>query len=105
MPDTHEPCGRRLVTTTAPQALFLLNDAFALRAAQGFAGRVVKEAGTDRYAQVGLAYRLAFSRPPDAEEQGRAVAFLERQSREFPTTALTDFCHALLNAHEFVYIE
>jgi hypothetical protein len=128
MPDTHEPCGRRLVTTTAPQALFLLNDAFALQAAQDFAERLLKEAGTDRNAQVSLAYRLAFSRLPDAAERERAVAFLERQSRAIPgrggdkqlartplsppdevtsaqAAALTDFCQALLNADEFVYTE
>jgi hypothetical protein len=105
MPDTHETCGRRLVTTTAPQALFLLNDAFTLQAAKAFADRLQKEAGNDRYTQVSLAYRLAFSRPPDAEEQRRGVAFLEGQGGEASLEALMDFCHALLNAHEFVYVE
>ena len=128
MPDTHESCGRRLVTTTAPQALFLLNDAFALQSAQAFAARLMQEAGTDSSAQIRLAYRLAFSRLPDSEERASALAFLERQStliaasatRKQPgslpgivpdggppahTAALTDLCHALLNAHEFVYTE
>ncbi|MCW3050973.1 MAG: hypothetical protein JWN14_143, partial [Chthonomonadales bacterium] len=129
MPDTHESCGRRLVTTTAPQALFLLNDAFALQSAETFAKRLLRDAGSDTAAQIALAYRLAFARPPDSEEQANALAFLERQSGLIaetspksklpapgPTTlskgvtpaqaaALTDLCHALLNAHEFVYIE
>ena len=128
MPDTHEPCGHRIITTTAPQALFLLNDTFALQAAQAFASRLLKEAGTERDAQVSLAYRLAFSRLPDPEERKHALAFLESQShviqnvaREKPSllspaslpngvppayaSALADFCHALLNAHEFVYTE
>jgi len=129
MPDTHESCGRRLVTTTAPQALFLLNDAFALQSAQTFAARLLREAGSDNNAQIALAYRLAFSRPPDSEEQASALAFLERQSfitadatakskepasnpaplpkgiTSAQSAALTDLCHALLNAHEFVYIE
>ncbi|MCW3098656.1 MAG: hypothetical protein JWL77_4274, partial [Chthonomonadaceae bacterium] len=128
MPDTHESCGRRLVTTTAPQALFLLNDTFALQSAQGFAARLLREAGADKDAQIGLAYRLAFSRPPDSEEQASALAFLERQSgmiadaaaakqpAPWPGTlpagvspsqaaALTDLCHALMNSHEFAYTE
>ena len=39
MPDTHESCPRRDVTTTAPQALTMLNDKVALEWAQAFAGR------------------------------------------------------------------
>ena len=38
MPDTHESCSRRDVTTTAPQALTMLNDKVALEWAQAFAG-------------------------------------------------------------------
>src|SRR2546430_738922 len=40
MPDTHESCPRRSVTTTAPQALTLLNSALSLEWAEGFAARV-----------------------------------------------------------------
>ena len=38
MPDTHESCSRRDVTTTAPQALTMLNDRVALEWAQAFRG-------------------------------------------------------------------
>ena len=41
MPDTHETCPRRNVTTTAPQALTLLNNKMALEWAQAFAGRAL----------------------------------------------------------------
>jgi hypothetical protein len=125
MPDTHEPCARRQVTTTAPQALMLLNGELVLRSAQSFAGRLLKEAGTNSAAQVERAYRLAFSRPPDAAEKQKALAFLQRQAElirknnravllpvplpdpldEATGAALVDFCHALLNANEFVYVE
>ena len=46
MPDTHESCSRRDVTTTAPQALTMLNDKVALEWAQAFAGRALAGAGS-----------------------------------------------------------
>lgn len=124
MPDTHEPCGRRQVTTTAPQALTLLNDAFLLRAGSAFAARVTREAGSDPDACIDRAYRLAFGRTPSAGELRAARAFLVRQAQiagpprrsaglsplevsSGPelSVALVDFCHALLNSSEFLYVE
>lgn len=128
MPDTHEPCARRECSTTAPQALMLLNDGSIVKSAQRLAGRVVSEAGVAPSAQVERAYRLTFGRPPDTFERERALAFLNRQAKliggetddESPlllpqpmpksmsdttAAALVDFCHALINANEFLYIE
>jgi hypothetical protein len=130
MPDTHESCSRRTVTTTAPQALNLLNDRAILVSAQSFAGRVLKEAGADVTRQIALAYRLAFAREPEADERGMAINFLDQQSAliksrieaklpvalpsnsavasdveaQSRAAALVDFCHALFNSNEFVYV-
>ena len=127
MPDTHESCSRRANTVTAPQALSLLNDKIVLRAAQSFAGRVLKEGITDLDSQISAAYRLAFAREPEAVESEMARAFLQKQSALIKTrleekkpvavppnlasgidpahaAALADFCHVLLNSNEFVYI-
>src|SRR5215813_10036799 len=41
MPDTHESCSRRMVSTTAPQALTMLNDKVVLQWAQAFAARAL----------------------------------------------------------------
>src|SRR6266540_1813783 len=62
MPDTHESCPRRAVTTSPMQALNLLNSELTLAWAQNFAGRVIKLAGCDRDQQIDAAYRIAFSR-------------------------------------------
>ena len=124
MPDTHEPCARREITTTAPQALMLLNDESVLDAARHFAGRVLQQAGPDREAQITNAYRLAFNRTPTEEEKHLATAFLRRQSALLAAqpklllpvpppggangaeaAALVDLCHALLNSNEFLYTE
>ncbi|MDA1315694.1 MAG: DUF1549 and DUF1553 domain-containing protein [Acidobacteria bacterium] len=126
MPDTHESCSRRTVTTTAPQALSMLNNNQAIRWAQGFAGHVFERNGGDLNAGVDDAYELAFSRPPDGWEKDKALTFLDEQARliaerheeggviALPTfvpesvsavdaAALVDFCHTLLNANEFVF--
>jgi hypothetical protein len=127
MPDTHESCGRRSVTTTAPQALNLLNDNVVLSAAQSFAGRVLTDAGSDARAQIVRAYHLAFGRMPKADEIEASLAFLRQQTEiiaarlaanekialppDCPANiapaqaaALVDFCHTLFNANEFVYV-
>jgi hypothetical protein len=124
MPDTHESCGRRNLTTTAPQALTLLNSKLTLEWAQAFAARVMRTAGSTASQQVKAAYQLAYSRNPDATEQRTALGFLERQrdiiaARQgavlaLPTpapesidrpaaAALVDLCHMLMNSNEFVY--
>jgi hypothetical protein len=127
MPDTHESCGRRMQTTTAPQALVMMNSKQVLEAAQSFAARVLAEAGADRKAQIDAAYRLAFSRRPDPAERDMGLSFLashqpildERAAANQPlalpsshaenldraeAAALVDFCHMLLNSNEFVYV-
>jgi len=126
VPDSHESCARRAHTTTAPQALTLLNSDQSLEWAQAFAGRVIRRAGEDRGAQIHEAFRLAFSRPPDATEKDDTLTFLNHQERliierltrgepvAHPTpdagklnapaaAALVDLCLALLNSNEFVY--
>jgi hypothetical protein len=126
MPDTHESCGRRNITNTAPQALSLLNGKVSSEWSQAFATRVLQAAGADTNAQIENAYRLAYSRRPDGSEKDTVQTFLnqhgkilaERQAKgeslavpaSLPAgvdpvhaAALVDFCHMLLNSNEFVY--
>src|SRR5437879_10441618 len=63
-PDAQASCGRREITTVAPQALALLNDSFVRARAMDFAQKVEKEAGTEPVARVRLAWRLALGRDP-----------------------------------------
>ncbi|HLJ55295.1 MAG TPA: DUF1553 domain-containing protein, partial [Chthonomonadaceae bacterium] len=129
-PDTHEPCARRQVTTTAPQALLMLNDETTLKLAREFADRVAREAGEEREKQVERAYLLAFARPPTLDDRKAALAFLDRQTKLIAASgsssaaaapgksrtpkaappsseraALADLCHALFNANEFCHVE
>jgi hypothetical protein len=107
--------------------LILLNGPFIQEQSKAFAARLLREAGPEPQRQVALAYRLALGRLPSDTEKGMASAFLASQTEllrdrlrnrlavrlpaEVPdaidpaaAAALTDFCQALLNRNEFVYI-
>jgi hypothetical protein len=103
-PERVETCSRRFVTTTAPQALTLLNDAMVLGHAKTFATRVTRDAGADPDRVVTRAVELALSRPPTTEEKAALTAFLRNHPGP-AGDALTDLCHALLNLNEFLYVD
>ena len=103
-PDRNETCARRFATTTAPQALTLLNDSIVLGFAKDFAARVTKEAGTDPAKVVDRAFLVALGRAPAAEERIAMVGFL-KQHTGTSAEAVTDLCHALLNLNEFLYVD
>jgi hypothetical protein len=103
-PDRNETCGRRFATTTAPQALTLLNDKIVLGFAKTFAARVTKDAGTDADKVADRVFSLALGRTPSGEEREAVRAFLTK--RGGPTAeAVTDLCHAVLNLNEFLYVD
>jgi Protein of unknown function (DUF1553)/Protein of unknown function (DUF1549) len=124
-PDTLNSCPVRPVSTYAPQALILLNGPFMQEQSRRFAGRLLRESPGDPARQIECAYQLALARPPRSSERDQARAFLaaqrerilERlQSRQAINTflaqgtdpataaALADFCLALLNRNEFLYV-
>jgi hypothetical protein len=88
---------RRNVSTTALQALNLLNSQFVIQQATYFAGRLEAEAGPDAGRQVERGFRLAFGREPSPYERTAGVALIESHGR-------AAFCRALYNANEFVYV-
>jgi Protein of unknown function (DUF1553) len=103
----------RAVSTVSPQALALMNNEFVLQQAGFFAERVVKEAGEDRRAQAVQAFKIALNRPPNAKEIEWSLSFLkaqtegyaQRKNEEPEKAALRDFCHAIINLNEFVYVD
>jgi hypothetical protein len=107
MPDTHESCSRRINTTTAPQALSLLNDKAVLDSAKALAARAMKSSNNSED-WIKQAYLLAFTRVPNAQELEMATKFLNTQAAVINTknaeAAFVDFCHVLLNSNEFVYV-
>ncbi|MEQ1861353.1 MAG: DUF1553 domain-containing protein [Chthoniobacteraceae bacterium] len=97
IPDAGQVAPRRTSSTTALQALNLLNSPFLLQQSKFLAERLVEDAGNDPAAQVRRACALAYghSLPPDAE--AAAVKFIAAEG-------LPAFCRALLNSSEFLYM-
>ena len=92
-PDRNETCSRRFVTTTAPQALTLLNDPLVLGFAKSFAARVTKEAGTDPAKVIDRAYLLALGRAPKPAG-ATTIARVPEGARGTSDEAVADLCHA-----------
>jgi hypothetical protein len=70
---------KREVTTTAPQALALINSDLVFEWSKALAGRVTKEAGSSETAQIERLYQILYSRSPDAFEKSKLLAFLDSQ--------------------------
>jgi hypothetical protein len=95
-PDAALVAPRRNSSTTALQALNLLNSRFIIRQSELFADRLKRDAGDDPAAQAARGFTLAFGRAPAPEELKAAEALI----RDHGTPA---FCRALFNANEFVF--
>jgi hypothetical protein len=127
-PDSNETCSRRFVTTTAPQALMLFNSKFVLDQARAFAGRVLREAGSQPEEMIDHAYRIALGRTPADDERESLLGFLTKQTETLRTrlgsakppplpagapadvdpaqaAAVVDLCHVILNLNEFLYVD
>jgi Protein of unknown function (DUF1553)/Protein of unknown function (DUF1549) len=97
LPDSNLSCPKRERSTTAPQALALLNAPESSAAAKALAERLEREVKSPEE-RIELGYRLTLGRSPTAAERERATAFL----RESP---LAELCRALVNLNEFVYLD
>ena len=95
-PDPATSCGRRAVTTVAPQALTLLNSSFMLDAALALAARL--EIAETPGQKVERAWELALSRRPAPEEREEAIEMLA-------LAGPAEFGLMLFNLNEFVYID
>jgi hypothetical protein len=90
---------KRTVSTVAPQALFLLNHPFALDQAKALAARSAGHDSVDQ--RVAWLYQALYARLPAPRERELAAELLP--SRE--ATAWERYCHILLCANEFIYID
>jgi hypothetical protein len=84
-------------STTAAQALAMLNNAFLIRQCEHIAARLEARFSTiDR--QVAGAYRLMLLRDPSEEELAATTTYAQRHG-------LANACHVLLNCNEFMYVD
>jgi len=122
-PQNATSCPQRDVTTVAPQALWFLNNRTAFKQAGSFAARLVKRNGENMSNWVIDAWKLSFGRPPSDQEKQEALELLTNRSHQIKkerwtelsaglekipvakASALTEFCLALFNLNEFLYID
>ena len=96
-PDASQMVARRNSSTTALQALNLLNSPFMVDQARALAERLQRESPDDVNHQIERAFRLALGRPVTDEERQAARALIEAEG-------LLVFCRAMFNANEFLYL-
>ena len=107
------PVGVRPNTTTAPQALMLLNDSFVQTQAAALAARITRESGEREEKQVERAFQLVLQRAPTKAELNASRSLLADQRKravaegtpEPGRVALHSFCRGLLNVNEMIYVD
>jgi hypothetical protein len=126
-PDMITSCPIRPISTFAPQALIMINGPFMQEQSKKFASRLLRECGTSIDKQIERAYQLSLGRLPRDSEMKMSRDFLTEQTRlledrlrarkpvRLPpdiasstnpaaAAALADFCLAILNRNEFLYV-
>jgi hypothetical protein len=108
-PDASTP--QRHNTTVPQQALFLMNSPFVVEQARAFVNRVDLKALTKDEAKIDRLYRLAFGRPPAAEEIALGLRFLKEAPPApsgKPETNLppwVQYGQVLLLSNEFAFMD
>jgi hypothetical protein len=91
---------RRTESTSAPQALYMINDAFVIKASRSLAARVAKTGDSDA-SQIDVAYRIVYGRPASPQEIRAGRTFLAK----LPDNRRWTYFHVLLCANEFLYLD
>ncbi len=104
----------RPLSTTAIQALYLMNDPFVHERAGELAGRLMADAGDDG-GRIGRAYRLALGRPATAEEVEAGLAYLADArpalaeagvpDDRLPRASLESLVRVLFASNEFLFVD
>jgi len=107
-PDAMQSIGARETSTVAPQALAMLNSPTIRAWAIELANRAKPDADVPLGEAIDAAYQITYARPPSTDERTAMQTFIARQTQSRDGTADTafqDFCHLLLCANEFVYVD
>src|SRR5947208_394659 len=98
---------KRIDSTVAPQALFLLNHPFVQAQVKVLAQRLTRESPTDDRGKIERLYQLLYGRPPTAQEMEVGLAAVASTSSD--ASAIADawdqYCQVLLCANEFIYVD
>ena len=113
--DPSVPSGKRVTTTVAPQALFMMNSELVSQQTKTWATRLLANADLDDSARIQQVFERSYSRPPTQRETDRALAYIgqyaqamqaaEKTAAESRLRAWQSFCRIVIASNEFIYIE
>ena len=92
---------QRTVSTTAPQALLMMNDPFVQSLARSLAARLLAMDTLQSKKRIAAVYELLFARPPEPHELEVGMGFLSSIDDE--SRAWEQYCHALMCSNELSY--
>jgi len=107
--DPNATTGKREVTTTPSQALFMMNDEFMHQRSLEFSRRLMQEFSTEPE-QITRLYELAYARHPSDLELEKARSFQWAYAQKLPRDAdqahlsLAAFVRGILSSNEFLYL-
>jgi hypothetical protein len=106
-PDALTSCARRNESTTAPQALLMLNSDIMHETAAKLAARLTGRHGSEAALILADACWICLSRAPHADEVERGRVFLDSQAALAGNfaSAVQDYCLALLNSNAFMFVD
>lgn len=115
--NSSSPVGVRTTTTTAPQALLLLNEPWVHQQAALLAQRIERETDASTDAKLSRLWWIVYQRRPESAELEIAKELLRKQtdsvsdrlgaerSDGFSSEAWQSLCRAVLNSNEAIYID
>ena len=109
MPVPFSSFGNRNVTNVPAQSLTLLNDPFVQEQAEKWAEKILVGDTSDEE-KVDQIYLKAFNRKPTEVEREEGLVFIREQRAIYASDtdveekSWTDYCHAVFNMKEFIYL-
>lgn len=107
--------GKRVNTTVAPQALFMMNSDLVSQNVQRIAKTLLRNRKLDNRGKIDRLYEMLYARKPADSETDRLLRFLRRiknspaqknpSSKSNSLKAWKSLCHVLISSNEFIYVE
>ena len=107
--------GKRQSTTIAPQALFLMNSKIVVQECQAMARELLATTELTDGQRIQRAFRMVYARSPSQIEISEAIRYLDQYQKTLLESQVDQkmveqrswqsFCHALMVASEFIYVD
>jgi hypothetical protein len=108
LPTPFSTVGRRNTTNVPAQSLVFMNAPFVREQAAILSARMQRESpGASPDARIAWLFETAFSRPPKPAEVSASLTSLDELKllHSSESTVWSEFCHALLSANDFIYLQ